>query len=133
SGAPAVPGGPGRVATSSPKGCEPATAKTVTSCPSRVSSRLSSQTRPSTLSLPTRSTGVQSVETSPIRMASPLRLCRSPPRPPHQTADPLPRRETFLRDLPRRAAVARIVALDGVHRGQDVVHCPKSEQTLPCR
>src|SRR5206468_750165 len=54
----------------------PRQAKTVTTWPSRVSSRLNSQTSPSTLSLPSRRTGVESVEISPIRICSPRIPCR---------------------------------------------------------
>src|SRR6266545_1099864 len=55
------------------------------------------------------------------------------PGPLQEAADDLLGGEVLFRDLPRRPAIAGIVALDGVQCGEDVVHRAEPEQPFPDR
>src|SRR6266568_2374028 len=68
SSAPSQAYGPGEVTTTSPSACEPAVPNTVTSWPSFVSSRVSSQINDSTLPPDCGPTGAESVAIWAIRM-----------------------------------------------------------------
>src|ERR1043166_1955132 len=108
----------GRRETTRPATAEPPGANTVTSWPRRASSAARSPTMSSTDPLRGGGTAVRCVETRAIFIGSRA----SEPRPREQTLQHRLRLEIRGRDLARRPAVALVVPLDRVHRGENVVH-----------